>query len=100
MRSSRPSTERSSLMRRYEILESARINSLRQWTGGWLFKTSFVWPADDPLLCVLVAFAWVHIFRWADKVCEKHELEDDADDPRSTGGKVLPDSGNKRLVII
>jgi hypothetical protein len=41
---------------------------------------NFVWPADDALLCVLVAFTWIHTFRWADKVCDTYGLRDGADD--------------------
>jgi hypothetical protein len=40
---------------------------------------NFVWPADDPLLCVLVAFAWIHTLRWANKVCDTYGLGIEAD---------------------
>jgi hypothetical protein len=42
---------------------------------------SFTWPIKDPLLCVMIAFLREFTFRWAEKVCEKHGLCDDADEP-------------------
>jgi len=41
---------------------------------------NFVWPADDPLLCVLIAFAWIHTFRWANKARDTYGLEVAADE--------------------
>jgi hypothetical protein len=42
---------------------------------------SFTWPVKDPLLCVMIAFLREFTFRSADKICEKHGLGDDADEP-------------------
>jgi hypothetical protein len=43
-------------------------------------QENFAWPVEDPLLCVLIAFAWIHTIRWADKARDTYGLEDKADE--------------------
>ena len=38
---------------------------------------SFVWPLEDPLLCVALGFMLKHACRCAEKVHEKHDLGND-----------------------
>jgi hypothetical protein len=50
---------------------------------------SFTWPSEDPLLCVLIGFAWAYALRWTDKVHEKHGLDGEEENDAADWWKPL-----------
>jgi hypothetical protein len=42
--------------------------------------SSFEWPVHDPLLCVSIGYLRKAVYRWVEKMQEKHDLGDDEDD--------------------
>jgi hypothetical protein len=76
------SVDRDRLLALATIAQARRIDLPCQACGRLIDDPeSFTWPVKDPLLCVMIAFLREFTFRWSEKVCEKHGLCNDADEP-------------------
>jgi hypothetical protein len=76
------SIDRDRLLELATIAQAGRIDFPCQACGQLIDDPkSFTWPIKDPLLCVMIAFLREFTFRWAEKVCEKYGLCDDAEEP-------------------